>query len=93
MNAPEKNSKNNCCRIATPDGGALEIRTGGNIQFDNDGPGMVFAQANYPLADFVETNYVKNITRRALSYIKAGFPVHFREGVFPKAKGRTMMGT
>jgi len=62
MNAPEKNSKNNCCRIATPDGGALEIRTGGNIQFDNDGPGMVFAQANYPLADFVE-NYDAYFTR------------------------------
>lgn len=31
-----------------------------------------------PLPDFVETKYVKDITRRALSYIKAGFPVHFR---------------
>lgn len=31
-----------------------------------------------PLPDFVETPYVKEITRRALSYIKAGFPVHFR---------------
>jgi nitric oxide reductase NorQ protein len=31
-----------------------------------------------PLTDFVETNYIKNITNRALSYIKAGFPVHFR---------------
>lgn len=31
-----------------------------------------------PLPDFVETPYVKEITRRALSYIRAGFPVHFR---------------
>ena len=31
-----------------------------------------------PLPDFVETKYVKDITNRTLSYIKAGFPVHFR---------------
>ena len=31
-----------------------------------------------PLADFVETKYIKDITDRALAYIKAGFPVHFR---------------
>jgi len=31
-----------------------------------------------PLQDFVETKYVKELTKRALSYIKAGFPVHFR---------------
>ena len=31
-----------------------------------------------PLPDFVETKYTKDITHRALSYIKAGFPVHFR---------------
>jgi gas vesicle protein GvpN len=31
-----------------------------------------------PLPDFVETRYIKSITARALSYIKAGFPVHFR---------------
>lgn len=31
-----------------------------------------------PLPDFVETGYVKSISDRALSYIKAGFPVHFR---------------
>jgi gas vesicle protein GvpN len=33
-----------------------------------------------PLPDFVETKYVKDVTNRALSYIKAGFPVHFRGG-------------
>lgn len=33
-----------------------------------------------PLPDFVETPYIKDITNRALSYIKAGFPVHFRGG-------------
>src|SRR4030043_725166 len=31
-----------------------------------------------PLPDFVETKYIKGITHRALSYIKAGFPVHLR---------------
>ena len=31
-----------------------------------------------PMQDFVETPYVKDIANRALSYIKAGFPVHFR---------------
>ena len=30
------------------------------------------------LPDFVETEYVKDITSRALGYIKAGFPVHLR---------------
>jgi len=31
-----------------------------------------------PLSDFVETKYIKDITKRSLDYIKAGFPVHFR---------------
>ncbi len=31
-----------------------------------------------PLAGFVETPYVKNFASRALNYIKAGFPIHFR---------------
>ena len=31
-----------------------------------------------PLPDFVDTPYIKDITGRALAYIKAGFPVHFR---------------
>jgi gas vesicle protein GvpN len=30
------------------------------------------------LPDFVETSYIKDTTDRALFYIKAGFPVHFR---------------
>lgn len=30
------------------------------------------------LPDFVETEYIKDITERALAYIKAGFPIHFR---------------
>ncbi|MBI2001240.1 MAG: gas vesicle protein GvpN [candidate division NC10 bacterium] len=30
------------------------------------------------LPDFVETKFVKALTERALAYIKAGFPVHFR---------------
>ena len=31
-----------------------------------------------PLSGFVETAYIKGLTRRAMSYLKAGFPVHFR---------------
>lgn len=31
-----------------------------------------------PLPDFVETKYVRQLANRALGYIKAGFPVHFR---------------
>ena len=30
------------------------------------------------MSTFVETTYIKDITSRALTYIKAGFPVHFR---------------
>ncbi len=31
-----------------------------------------------PMADFVETPYVKELTYRAMTYIEAGFPVHLR---------------
>lgn len=31
-----------------------------------------------PMAGFVETPYIKNLTHRALSYLKAGFPIHLR---------------
>ena len=31
-----------------------------------------------PLPNFVDTPYIKDITERALAYIAAGFPVHFR---------------
>lgn len=31
-----------------------------------------------PLPNFVETEEVKSITERALAYLKAGFPIHFR---------------
>lgn len=39
---------------------------------------MTTVIAPTPLPDFVETKYIKEITNRSLSYIKAGFPVHFR---------------
>lgn len=41
-----------------------------------------------PLPDFVETKSVKDITNRALSYIKADFPVHFRG---PSGTGKTTL--
>lgn len=39
-----------------------------------------------PMQDFVETEYIENITSRGLTYIKAGFPVHFRG---PSGTGKT----
>ena len=39
-----------------------------------------------PMSNFVETEYIKDITSRALTYIKAGFPVHFRG---PSGTGKT----
>ena len=41
-----------------------------------------------PMMDFVETKYIKDVTNRALSYIKAGFPVHFRG---PSGTGKTTL--
>jgi gas vesicle protein GvpN len=38
------------------------------------------------MATFVETEYIKDITSRGLTYIKAGFPVHFRG---PSGTGKT----
>ena len=32
----------------------------------------------HPLANFVETPFIKSIVERALTYITAGFPIHFR---------------
>ncbi|MEW6456345.1 MAG: gas vesicle protein GvpN [Acidobacteriota bacterium] len=41
-----------------------------------------------PLPDFVETEMVRKITNRALAYIKAGFPIHFRG---PSGTGKTTL--
>jgi gas vesicle protein GvpN len=41
-----------------------------------------------PLPDFVETEAIKEITKRALAYISAGFPVHFRG---PTGTGKTSL--
>jgi len=41
-----------------------------------------------PMPDFVETKYIKDVTNRALCYIKAGFPVHFRG---PSGTGKTTL--
>lgn len=38
------------------------------------------------MSNFVESDYVKDITNRGLTYIKAGFPVHFRG---PSGTGKT----
>jgi len=41
-----------------------------------------------PMADFVETPYIKRVTRRALNYLKVGIPVHFRG---PTGTGKTTL--
>ncbi len=41
-----------------------------------------------PMPDFVETAYIKDVTSRALSYIEAGFPIHFRG---PSGTGKTTL--
>lgn len=40
------------------------------------------------LPNFVESPYIREISKRALSYIKAGFPVHFRG---PAGTGKTTL--
>jgi len=49
---------------------------------------MTTVLAPSPLPDFVESKHIKEITKRALSYIKAGFPVHFRG---PSGTGKTTL--
>jgi gas vesicle protein GvpN len=41
-----------------------------------------------PMADFVETPYIKRLTRRALGYLHVGIPVHFRG---PTGTGKTTL--
>ncbi|PKO21429.1 MAG: gas vesicle protein GvpN [Chloroflexi bacterium HGW-Chloroflexi-1] len=41
-----------------------------------------------PAASFVETPFVRELTERALAYLAAGFPVHFRG---PAGSGKTTM--
>jgi len=41
-----------------------------------------------PLPDFVESKYIKEITERSISYLKAGFPIHFRG---PSGTGKTTL--
>lgn len=41
-----------------------------------------------PMANFVETPYIKRLTRRALNYLKVGIPIHFRG---PTGTGKTTL--
>ncbi|MDP2934440.1 MAG: gas vesicle protein GvpN [bacterium] len=41
-----------------------------------------------PMADFVETPYIKKLACRALNYLKAGIPIHFRG---PTGTGKTTL--
>ncbi len=41
-----------------------------------------------PMADFVETPYIKHLTLRALNYLKVGIPIHFRG---PTGTGKTTL--
>jgi len=51
----------------------------------DDGSTVLHVQ---PRADFVETPTVKDVTERAISYLEAGFPVHFRG---PAGTGKTTL--
>jgi nitric oxide reductase NorQ protein len=41
-----------------------------------------------PSSDFIETSYIRDLTSRALDYIKAGFPIHFSG---PAGVGKTTL--
>ncbi|MDD3364726.1 MAG: gas vesicle protein GvpN [Syntrophomonas sp.] len=45
------------------------------MDLNNNEISVLFPQAKN---DFVETNYIKEIIERAIDYIEAGFPVHFK---------------
>lgn len=51
-----------------------------------DGPATVLSVR--PRPDFVETTKTHEVTQRALAYLKAGFPVHFRG---PAGTGKTTL--
>lgn len=51
-----------------------------------EGPRMVLSVR--PRSDFVETPVIREMTERALSYLAAGFPVHFRG---PAGTGKTTL--
>jgi gas vesicle protein GvpN len=41
-----------------------------------------------PRADFVETDFIRALTERALTYVRAGYPIHFRG---PSGSGKTTL--
>jgi len=41
-----------------------------------------------PMPDFMETNYIKDLCKRSFTYLKAGFPIHFRG---PSGTGKTTL--
>ncbi len=58
-----------------------------NEVYSVDAGGASVIRAN-PRPDFVETPYVAQVTDRALGYVRAGFPVHFRG---PSGVGKTTL--
>lgn len=56
----------------------------------SDAPGRSSASAltPRPRAGFVETEQVRNLTRRAMGFIRAGYPLHFRG---PAGTGKTTL--
>jgi len=51
-------------------------------------PAVPTVLSTQPSADFVETPYIKNLTNRALDYIRAGFPVNLSG---PAGVGKTTL--
>ncbi len=61
---------------------------GRSLDTVNNGEELPEALSLQAKSDFVETPYVRNITERALSYLKAGYPVHFSG---PAGTGKTTL--
>ena len=62
--------KANVCRIDLPGGGIMEVRTGGNIQFDDQDP-FNLARTDNPLSNNFQDNFDQYF-KLANSNLKAG---------------------
>jgi MoxR-like ATPase len=75
------------------------LRLAGNVRYVSRFKGIAFmntpspspapqALRLQPATSFVETPFVRELTTRALAYLAAGFPVHFRG---PAGSGKTTL--
>lgn len=59
-----------------------------SVALKSVGEGSPAALLLHPRSDFVETSAVQELTERAIAYVDAGFPVHFRG---PAGTGKTTL--